>query len=284
MIICSERQEDLELAKVFALVPVNSPRGESDPGFGVHIPIREDIPTDGKLEPEMSAILPEFKYPVDLDALGTLRSVTAWLGGLCAHHSTLRTPRLRRPRPQEMKAEQLEIYKRVRYGVNGKGTQLFRLVGEDESLKCPFGAWLLSPSIGADHERFGDTMRFGCTIASRWREVAIFAVGTFSKSSYERYAHEAVALHVGLAECEVFGVRLGIFADVEGESETFVAEFARNPVEHRGEVGDSLFEDVVVRLGGTALFEIAALVGYYSLLSRELELFRVAVPAEAHGV
>jgi 4-carboxymuconolactone decarboxylase len=180
--------------------------------------------------------------------------------------------------PSILAADQREIYDRIRYGSRSKGKQVFRLMGDDEALEGPFNTWLVSPRIGAAHERFGDVMRFGCTIDPRWREIAIVIVGAYWGSKYERYAHEALAHQVGLSEEEIRSLCEGMNAELHDVRETLVARFSWTILMHHGFVDDEFYLLVERELGEVALFEITTLVGYYSMLALQLEVFRVNVP------
>ena len=180
--------------------------------------------------------------------------------------------------PSVLAADQREIYDRIRYGSRSKGKQVFRLMGDDEALEGPFNTWLVSPRIGAAHEQFGDAMRFGCTLDPRWREIAIVIVGAYWGSRYERYAHEALALQVGLTEEEIRVLCEGMDAELDDAQETLVARFSWTILMHHGLVDDELYLLAKQELGEVALFEITALVGYYSMLALQLEVFRVNVP------
>jgi len=188
--------------------------------------------------------------------------------------------RIRRMTPDLLDEQQTDIYTRIRYGSRGQGKQVFRLVGDDGALEGPFNAWLLSPAIGSAMEHFGDAMRFACTIDPKWREIAILAVGTYWGSVYEQYAHEAVARQVGLTGDEIAMVRAGRTVKLRDPVQTLVAQFAWHLLEDQGRVDDEFYWRAVETLGEAAVFEITVLVGYYSMLALQLEVFKVSVPLE----
>lgn len=217
-------------------------------------------------------------YALELDGSPQPAGFLRWLSEVPSASPTLGAQRLMRLTPNFLKADQMDIYLRIRYGPRGQGTQVFRLLGDDEALEGPFNAWLLSPPVGSALEHFGDAMRFACTIAPRWREIAILTVGTYWGSSYERYAHEAVARQVGLSDEEIRMIRLGRELQLMDDKETLVAQLSWAMLEHRGTVEDELYLLAKSLLGEVALFEITVLVGYYSMLALQLEVFRVSVP------
>lgn len=220
--------------------------------------------------------------PADAEKLDRLATL-AGRAGLAPTPSS-RPPRLRKRLPEELNREQAVIYERITTGPRAQGRQTFQLVDHVGGLEGPFNAWLLSPGLGAAFERFGDAVRFACTVPSRWREIAILVVGSHWQSPYEQYAHRRLAASVGLSEREIEALEQGrdehVFAD---PVEQAVVRLARRLVEDWGALPDAAYDDAKGALGEVGLFEISLLVGYYSLLALQLALFGVGVPPLAEA-
>jgi len=142
----------------------------------------------------------------------------------------------------------------------------------------PFIALLTSAELCARVEQVGVFIRYECSVPMRLRELAILCVGRHWKAAYEWYAHAPIAAKQGVPEAVIAAVGAGAESvpfdtDADGVVVDFVRELLR-----LGQVGDSTYDAAKTLLGEKGTVELTGLVGYYSLLAMQLNVFQIAPP------
>lgn len=189
------------------------------------------------------------------------------------------TERLSRLHPPFADLRRQALHAAIVGGRRGTGPQAFHLTAPDGSLVGPFGLMLQAPHLGAPLQELGAAVRFATSFTDRAREVAILTVAAFTRSDYERYAHERVGEMVGLSRAELDGIASGAFAhavDVD-PVEAMTCVVARRLAEHRS-LDDDDYAAAVRVLGEQQLLELVVLVGYYSMLAQMMSVFAVEAP------
>jgi hypothetical protein len=181
-------------------------------------------------------------------------------------------PRIRPLRPDELDRDQRDLYAAITGGPRAQGPQYFALTSGDGSLRGPFDIMLRSPAVGTAQQELGAAIRYRTTLTDRMRELAILLVAARWDSAFEREAHEAVAQAVGFSEEELASIR-ALDASAFADSEQVVARAAVSLLD--GDVSDELWDAASAVLGVDGVFELTALVGYYSTLALQLRVFRV---------
>jgi len=182
------------------------------------------------------------------------------------------TTRLPPLRPNEFTADQAALYAAITGGPRARGRQHFSLTAPDGSLRGPFDAMLRSPAVGSAQQELGAAIRYRTGLTDRARELAILLVAARWSSTFEKEAHEAVARGIGFADDEltaISGEDVSGFADAEG----VVGRTTLMLLD--GDLSDAGWDAAADTLGIAALFELTALVGYYSTLALQLRVFRV---------
>lgn len=149
----------------------------------------------------------------------------------------------------------------------------------DGRLEGPFNAFLLQPALGHALQTVGATLRYESALADTAREVAILVVAAAQDADFERFAHEPVARSLGLTDEQLSGIRASDYGALD-DRDALVARATRELLEH-GDLPDSTFTELEEKIGRAQLFELTALVGYYSLLALQLRVFQVATPDHA---
>jgi 4-carboxymuconolactone decarboxylase len=173
---------------------------------------------------------------------------------------------------------QRELYDAIAAGPRSRGRQKFDLVAADGRLAGPFNAFLLRPEVGTHLERLGAAIRFGASLPDRWREIAILSVAAHWGCAFEQHAHESIGRSIGLTEAELLAIRAwapesdAAFSD---PADRLVIRIVRSLLT-RGDVEDADFTAIADRVGTVGIFELTTLVGYYTTLAFQLEVFRVA--------
>jgi 4-carboxymuconolactone decarboxylase len=177
----------------------------------------------------------------------------------------------------ELDDEQRELYRAIAEGPRAQGPRQFSLTDDNGALEGPFNAMLLSPPLGNALQALGAAVRYGGLLSDRAREIAILIVAQVWDSTFERYAHEAVARSKGLTDDDLAGLREGTLAAITDPTELAVARTV-TALAARGDLDDDEYAYALDVLGTRVIFELTTLVGYYATLALQLRAFRVPLP------
>jgi len=181
-------------------------------------------------------------------------------------------PRVRPLRPDELTPPQATLFAAITGGPRAQGPQHFALTAADGSLRGPFDAMLRSPAVGTAQQELGAAIRYRTGLGDRARELAILLVAARWSSAFEKEAHEAVARAMGFADEELLAIAaedVSVFT----EHERVVGRTALALLD--GDLTDAEWETASGMLGIDGVFELTALIGYYSTLALQLRVFRV---------
>ena len=181
-------------------------------------------------------------------------------------------PRIRPLTPHDLDREQSALYAAITGGPRAEGPQHFALTDDDGSLRGPFDLMLRSPAVGSAQQELGAAIRYRTSFTDRMRELAILLVAARWDSAFERESHEAIARAVGFSEEELTSIR-ALDASAFDDSELMVARAAVSLLD--GDISDEVWDAASTALGVDGVFELTALVGYYSTLALQLRVFRV---------
>ena len=141
----------------------------------------------------------------------------------------------------------------------------------------PFLPLLTSPEACSRVERLGAFLRFECSVPMRLRELAILVIGAHWKAAYEWYAHAPIAAKQGVPEAVIAAIGRGAAPPFDNDGDRAVHAFVRE-VLATGNASDAAFRDVQALLGDKGAVELTALIGYYSLLAFQLNVFQSLPP------
>ena len=180
--------------------------------------------------------------------------------------------RIRPLAPGQLTSEQGALYAAITGGPRAQGPQRFALTAADGSLRGPFDVMLRSPAVGAAQQELGAAIRYRTKFTDRMRELAILLVAAHWDSAFERESHEAIARAIGFTDDELAAIRA---RDVSRfpESESTVGRAVVALLD--GDLPDEAWDAASALLGVDGVFELTALVGYYSTLALQLRVFRV---------
>lgn len=174
-------------------------------------------------------------------------------------------PRLPAPAREALDPAQQAVWDRIASGVRG-------------GVAGPFTALITSAELCARVEQLGVFIRYECGVPMRLREIAILCVGQHWKAAYEWYAHAAIAAKQGVPEAVIAAIGAGAETiPFDAEADRILVAFVRGLL-RTGQVGDAAYAGAVGLLGEKGAVELTGLVGYYSLLAMQLNVFQVDPP------
>jgi 4-carboxymuconolactone decarboxylase len=182
--------------------------------------------------------------------------------------------RVVRLRPEALTSEQARVYEHITGGPRGQGPRVFDITDAQGVLLGPFNAMLFSPRVGDKLQALGAALRYESSLPDRVREAIILVVAAYHRSAFERHAHEAVGRQAGLTSQEIESLREESPAEVFTDAAEQAAVNAAHQLLTRGDCDDDCFAALIRQHGNAGVFEVATLVGYYSLLAMQLRLFR----------
>lgn len=181
--------------------------------------------------------------------------------------------------PLDLTPEQRELYDELCSGPRADARRPNGPVDNEGRLTGPFNAMLYSPNIGGPLQRLGAALRYEGTLDGTVRELVVLRVAGHHDSAYERQAHQQVARRLGVDEETLAAVDRGI-PDGLPQTATAALELAQRILERRLP-DDADFGRLRGVLDDAGVFEVNALVGYYSLLATQMALFGVAADPES---
>jgi 4-carboxymuconolactone decarboxylase len=129
-------------------------------------------------------------------------------GSVFAGPHDAKSPRLGVLLPNELSADQTEVYSAIAGGSRANGPRLFPLTDAQGGLTGPFNAMLTNPSIGHSLQAMGAALRFSGTLSNQAREAVILVVANHEQSEFEWEAHLRIARNCGLVESTIRAIEL----------------------------------------------------------------------------
>jgi 4-carboxymuconolactone decarboxylase len=176
--------------------------------------------------------------------------------------------RLQPKQPEELTVAQREQYDRV-----GRSRQ----AGADGQYGGPFDAWVRAPELGRRTMRLGDFLWQGTTIGRRIVELGILVTARFWESNVEWAAHSRLARQHGVSDEVIDAIFAGTRPTMAPEDELIAYDVSRSLHEHH-ELPPDLYERAVSQFGEEGLVELAATIGFYTMVAMTLAAFEVTVP------
>ena len=152
--------------------------------------------------------------------------------------------------------------------------------GPRGAVQGPLLAWLHSPALADRAQALGAFCRYGTSLPPRLSELAIITVGAHWQAGFEWYVHAPLAVAAGIDPAAVEAIRLGGTPEFGKEDERAVWRFA-DQLQREHAVDDEAYGAVERLLGAVAAVELVGVLGYYTLISMTINVFRVPLPAGA---
>lgn len=177
--------------------------------------------------------------------------------------------------PDRMTPEQRNLFNDITGGDRGKGRPIEEFLDADGGLGGPFNAYLYAPNVGDPAQRLGERIRYHTSLPGTLRELAILTVGRHWRADYEWWAHEKVGRREGLDDDAIAAIKDG--RPPAAPDQATVHAFVTELLETR-RVSDAAYDAALTLLGDQGVVELVLLVGYYGLISANLNVFRMPVP------
>jgi 4-carboxymuconolactone decarboxylase len=144
----------------------------------------------------------------------------------------------------------------------------------------PFAVWLHAPEFGQLAQALGAHCRYKTALSPRLSEFAILCTARLWRAQYEWFAHEPMAEKGGVKRKTIEALRAGRVPNNAPKDERAIYDFIQELYKTR-RVADRTYSRVHTALGDAAIVELVGILGYYSMISMTLNVFRMLPPADA---
>jgi 4-carboxymuconolactone decarboxylase len=128
----------------------------------------------------------------------------------------------------------------------------------------PFAAMIHRPQIARAAADLGAVIRFESTLSDHDREIVICTTAIERACPFEWESHTPIALEAGVTEATLEAIESG--QPVEDGEDAVLVDFTRELC-RTGKVGEDVFERAWSRLDEEGTVELAAIIGYYTMLA-----------------
>ncbi len=145
-----------------------------------------------------------------------------------------------------------------------RGAVFDAVVASRGSMIRPYEVLLHSPGLAGPAAELGQQIRYHGSLSDHDRELAILSVSIVAKCQFEWNAHVDIARQAGVREAALDHLQGS--NDKLTANEQLIVGFVRELSQNKT-VSDEVFTRAQAALGDERLVELAALVGYYSMLA-----------------
>lgn len=146
--------------------------------------------------------------------------------------------------------------------------------GPRGGVRGPLAVWLHRPELAARAQDLGRYCRYDTVLGEKLSELAILVTGRIFGSEYEWQVHKGFAFKAGLSPDVIEAIRLNRRPEFDEPAQEVVHDVTRAAHEHRN-VDDALYDRAVAVIGEPALVDLVGLLGYYTLISLTINVFKV---------
>lgn len=141
----------------------------------------------------------------------------------------------------------------------------------------PFAIYMHAPEYGMLAQKLGGYVRLETGIAPRLSELAILCVARHWRAQYEWIAHEPIALKQGVKPETVKSIRAGRRPTTAKRDELVIYDFVKELHADR-RVSNPTYKKVVKLLGDKGAVELVGILGYYTMVAMQLNVFQAETP------
>jgi len=126
-------------------------------------------------------------------------------------------------------------------------------------------------------QQLGAHVRYHTSLPPRLSEFAILTTARLWKAQYEWFAHAPIAERAGVSQQTIRDLRAGRRPARAPADERALYDFIKELYRTR-RVADPTYRKVHKLLGDAGMVELVGILGYYSLISMTLNVFRAKIP------
>lgn len=150
--------------------------------------------------------------------------------------------------------------------------------GPRKAIFGPFIPLLQTPALMEYIGKTGETLRFYGTLPERVREFAICVVARETSNQFEWQTHAPLAIKAGLPAAAIEALAMGRRPRNLMPDDECVFDFVSELMLRNG-VSDDTYADSVARFGTMGTVELAALVGYFTMVCWVMNVARTPGPS-----
>ena len=173
-------------------------------------------------------------------------------------------PRIPLPAPESMSPEQRRVYDKIVGGKRGR-------------IQGPLRAALHNADLAERWSALGELLRYGTSLTPRQSELAILITGRACRSPYEWYAHRPEAEKAGLPAQIIDAVFAEVPPPAMTDEDAAVYYFAIE-LNRYNSTSQKTYDRALKLLGERGVVELAALVGYYTMVAMTLNVHELPFP------
>ena len=152
--------------------------------------------------------------------------------------------------------------------------------GKSITPRGPFAVWLHAPEFGHLAQALGGHCRYKTALSPRLSEFAILCTARLWRAQYEWFAHEPMAEKAGVKPKTIADLRGGREPKSAPKDERAIYAFVQDLYKTR-RVSDRSYKRLNAFLSDAAMVELVGILGYYSMISMTLNVFRMMPPPDA---
>ncbi len=176
------------------------------------------------------------------------------------------TPRLTPPDVNALDAGQTALRNAIASGPRGE----FRMQG-------PFAIFMESPEYGLRAQELGGYVRLRTTVPPRLSELAILCIAKKWRAQFEWYAHAPIAERAGVKAATIQSIFRGRRPEGAKPDERAIYDFVEE-LHAKRRVSDPTYKKVQKLLGNRGAVELVGILGYYTMIAMQLNVFRAPLP------
>ena len=169
--------------------------------------------------------------------------------------------RFKPSRREELDERQKAVFDAIEAGPRGSVPWIFHL-------------YLESPELADRVQELGAFCRYRTGLPPHLSELAILIVAQHWGAEYEWRAHEAEARKAGLPDAVIAAIESGKEPSFDNADASLIYAFCTAYFSDN-DVSSALFAQAIERFGRRTVVELAAVLGYYSMLAMAIRIFRL---------
>lgn len=169
-------------------------------------------------------------------------------------------------RPEGLDPRQKAVFDAIQAGPRGTVPWIFHL-------------YLESPDLAERVQQLGAFCRYGTGLPPILSELAILIVARHWDAEYEWSVHKHEAAKAGLSDATIAAIGARRRPDLADADAALIYDVCTSYLRDN-ELTDALFAAAVERFGRRTIVELAAILGYYSMLAMAIRIFRLPPETE----